>query len=68
MDQPLLAIFAIAVIAGLMASVAILRASRRPRESPFAASTEGSKRCPNCGFANMTSDATCASCGTALPG
>ncbi|MEO8461937.1 MAG: hypothetical protein ABI555_01890 [Chloroflexota bacterium] len=68
MDQPLLAIFAIAVIAGLLASVAILRASRRPKESPFAAATEGSKRCPNCGLGNMSTDATCASCGTALPG
>ena len=68
MDQPLLLIFAIAVIAGLLASVAILRASRRTEESPFAASTEGSKRCPNCGLGNMSTDATCASCGADLPG
>ena len=42
--------------------------SRGTKESPFAASTEGSKRCPNCGLGNMSSDATCASCGADLPG
>ena len=68
MDQPLLAIFAIAVIAGLLASVAILRRKGPKKESPFAASTEGSKRCPNCGLGNMASDATCANCGMGLPG
>ena len=37
-------------------------------ESPFAASTEGEKRCPKCGMGNLWTDATCISCGARLPG
>jgi ribosomal protein L32 len=38
------------------------------RESPFAASSEGMKRCPNCGTANLVTDTTCSNCGKHLPG
>ena len=37
-------------------------------ENPYAVATEGMKRCPNCGFGNLVTDATCTSCGKKLPG
>jgi len=38
------------------------------RENPYGVSTEGLKRCPNCGFSNLVVDSTCGSCGKRLPG
>src|SRR5262249_16862969 len=40
----------------------------RTRESPYAAWTEGEKRCPNCGMFNLWTDRTCISCKRPLPG
>ncbi len=57
-----------AALAGLMASLSIVRRERRPPESPFATSTEGEKRCPSCAMGNLWTDATCISCGAKLPG
>ena len=58
---------------GIVATVLILRRQRHKveeagRENPFAVSTEGHKRCPTCGFGNLVTDSTCASCGKPLPG
>ena len=68
MDQGMLAILGVAAVAGLLASLSLLRQMRKPEESPFAASTEGQKRCPNCGLGNNSLDRTCAACGQVLPG
>jgi hypothetical protein len=38
------------------------------RESPFGTSTEGEKRCPNCGMGNLWTDRDCISCKARLPG
>jgi hypothetical protein len=51
-QQTIIIIAALAGIAGIFASLAILRRYRVPKESPFAVSTEGEKRCPNCGMGN----------------
>jgi hypothetical protein len=74
MDQTtqLLILVGVAVI-GLVAVILIMRRERHTiedeeREQPFAVSTEGMKRCPKCGFGNLVTDATCASCGKDLPG
>ncbi|HET7495316.1 MAG TPA: hypothetical protein VFJ80_07690 [Candidatus Limnocylindrales bacterium] len=74
MDQTsaLLVVVVVAVL-GLVAVLAILRRQRHDdedagRESPFAASTEGMKRCPNCGTGNLVTDSTCSTCGRRLPG
>jgi hypothetical protein len=40
----------------------------RTRESPYATSTEGEKRCPNCGMFNLWTDRTCIACKRPLPG
>ena len=63
----------IAAVIGLLAVLLILRRQRHDveettAESPFAASTEGMKRCPHCGVANLVTDATCSGCGRPLPG
>ena len=62
-----------AAIIGLVAVLTIVRRERHEvedasRESPFAASSEGMKRCPNCGTANLVTDTTCSNCGKHLPG
>ena len=74
MDQTsaLLAAVVVAVL-GVVAALAIFRRERPDdedarRESPFAASTEGMKRCPNCGTGNLVTDSTCSNCGRRLPG
>ncbi len=74
MDQTtqLLIVIAFASV-GLVAVLGILRRERHSvedstRENPYAVSTEGMKRCPTCGFGNLVTDATCASCGNRLPG
>jgi hypothetical protein len=70
--QQLLALV-IAALVGLLAILLILRRQRIEQErgaaeSPFAASTEGEKRCPACGMGNLWTDARCISCGADLPG
>jgi hypothetical protein len=73
MDQTQL-IFGITLAAGMgvLATLAILRKERAaaagPLESPFAASTEGEKRCPKCGMGSLWTDDRCISCGAKLPG
>jgi hypothetical protein len=57
-----------AAVAGIFASVSILRRDEPEPESPYAVSTEGEKRCPKCGMGNMWTDSTCASCGAKLAG
>lgn len=62
-----------AAIIGIVALIGIMRRQRHQdedasRESPFAVSSEGMKRCPSCGFGNLVTDATCTSCGRHLPG
>jgi hypothetical protein len=68
MDQLIILAAAVAGVAGIFASLAILRRYRVPKESPFAVSTEGEKRCPACGMGNQVVDARCVSCGADLPG
>lgn len=62
----------LAAALGIIATLGILRNQRRalqpPHESPFAASTEGEKRCPRCGMGNLWTDDRCISCGAKLPG
>lgn len=69
--QQLLALV-LAACVGLLATFAILRGRRRavepPRESPFAAATEGQKLCRRCGMGNQATDDRCISCGATLPG
>jgi hypothetical protein len=73
MDQTtLLGLIAAATI-GIVATMYILRRQRRDtaaatRQTPYAVSTEGLKRCPNCGFGNLVVDTTCGSCRKPLPG
>jgi uncharacterized membrane protein len=74
MDQAtqLLALILAAGI-GVLATYAIIRRERRRveeagRESPYAVSTEGMKRCPHCGTGNLVSDATCSGCRRRIPG
>ena len=71
-DLPLFALLAAAAI-GFVSTLLILRRQHseeadRTRENPYAVSTEGMKRCPNCGFGNLVTDATCSSCAKRLPG
>lgn len=70
-SQLLLLISAASV--GIIATLIMLRRQRRDREamsreSPYATSTEGMKRCPNCGMFNQWTDRTCISCGKKLAG
>jgi len=63
----------IAAVIGIVAVLAILRRDRHTaedatRESPFATSTEGMKRCPSCGTGNLVTDSNCLNCGKRLPG
>jgi hypothetical protein len=65
----LIAAATIAIIAGLL----IVRRQRRDREelnreSPYATSSEGQKRCPSCGAYNAWTDRNCVSCHRRLPG
>ena len=68
MDQVITAL-EVAVLVALVSVVIILVRGRRPRtDDRFAASTEGSKRCPRCGMGNLWTDRTCINCGETLPG
>jgi hypothetical protein len=58
---------------GIVSTLVMLRRQRHDREaltreSPFATSTEGTKRCPSCGMFNQWTDRNCISCGKRLPG
>lgn len=70
MDQTTLLALVLAAVVGLLATIIIMGRRRRKSEvedeSPFAVSTEGEKRCPNCGMGNMWTDTTCIACGHAL--
>jgi hypothetical protein len=68
MDPLLILALGGAAVAGLLASLSIVRRWRRPPESPFAASTEGETRCPKCGMGNIWTDTSCVSCGAKLRG
>ena len=74
MDQSsqILALIGLAAV-GILAVVVILRRDRvageaATRESPYAVSTEGMKRCPSCGTGNLVTDGTCSNCRRKLPG
>jgi hypothetical protein len=71
--QTALLALSVAVVVGVIATLLILNRQRREREaatkeSPFATSTEGEKRCPRCGMGNLWTDKTCISCKAPLPG
>jgi hypothetical protein len=74
MDQTTqLLILIIAAAVGVLSILVIQRRQQRDRaarddESPYAASTEGAKRCPSCGMYNQWTDSRCISCGRALRG
>jgi Flp pilus assembly protein protease CpaA len=74
MDQTTqLLILVAAAVVGLVAMIIILRRQRvdraaMTRESPFATSSEGQKRCPSCGSYNAWTDRNCVRCGRKLPG
>jgi hypothetical protein len=58
---------------GILAMLVMLRRQRRDRadltrESPYATSSEGQKRCPSCGAYNSWTDRNCVSCKRKLPG
>jgi len=62
----------LAAALGILATLTILRRERKavepPRESLFAASTEGETVCPKCGMGNLWTDDRCISCRAKLPG
>jgi hypothetical protein len=71
--QTALLALSVAVLVGVVATLLIINRQRRERdaatkESPFATSTEGEKRCPRCGMGNLWTDKTCISCKAPLPG
>jgi hypothetical protein len=72
MDQTQLLVITVAAAAGVLATLRILRKQRQapegPRESPFAASTEGEKLCPKCRMGNLWTQDRCITCGAKLPG
>jgi hypothetical protein len=62
-----------AAVVGLLALLLIIGRQRRDkeaatRESPFAISTEGEKRCPNCGMGNLWTESRCIACKAPLRG
>jgi hypothetical protein len=74
MDQTtqLLLLIAAATV-GIVATLIMLRRQRNDRDrltrdNPFATSTEGEKRCPNCGMFNTATARNCVSCKRRLPG
>ena len=73
MDQTIALALVLAAAIGMLATLIILRRQRKEaeagrEESPFAVSTEGEKRCPECGMGNLWTDQTCISCGARLQG
>ncbi len=74
MDQSTqLLLLIVAAVIGAVAALLIIRRQRMEqadieRESPYAASTEGEKRCPKCGMGNLWTSRNCISCQARLPG
>ena len=74
MDLPTeLLILVAAALIGVVALLLIIRRQRMDRkdlarESPYATSTEGEKRCPKCGMGNLWTSRNCITCKALLPG
>lgn len=74
MDQATqLLVLIVAAAIAIVSTLIMLARQRRDREestreSPYATSTEGEKRCPSCGMFNQWTDRNCISCGKRLPG
>ena len=74
MDQTTQLLFLIAATGiGIAAMLIMLRRQRvdrdrLTRDNPYATSTEGEKRCPNCGMFNSWTSRNCISCKHRLPG
>lgn len=70
--QPEFVALTVAVALGALSMLVMLRRQRRDAtpepESPYAASTEGEKRCPKCGMGNLWTVRNCISCQARLPG
>jgi hypothetical protein len=69
--QELLLVLALAMTGLLAVLTALIREQRVlqvPHQSPFAAATEGEKRCHRCGMGNLWTDRNCIACGMRLPG
>jgi uncharacterized membrane protein len=72
MDQTTILVLLVGAAAlGILATIAILNrdrvAAKAGEESPYAASTEGMRRCPSCGVGNLVTADMCSSCGKRLP-
>ena len=74
MDQSTqLFILLVAASVGVLAMLVMFRRQRseraaETRESTYATSSEGQKRCPNCGAYNAWTDRNCVNCGKLLRG
>ena len=74
MDQTTQLLFLVgAATIAIVAMLIMIRRQRTDREeatreSPYATSTEGQKRCPRCGAYNSWTDRTCVQCHRKLPG
>ena len=74
MDQTTQVLLLIAAVGVLAIAIITIRRRQRiareavTRESPYATSTEGEKRCPNCGMGNLWTSRNCISCKARLPG
>ena len=74
MDQTTQLLFlTLSALVGIFSALVILRRQRTERdaatrESPYATSTEGEKRCPSCGMGNLWTSRNCISCKARLPG
>lgn len=74
MDQTTqLLLLIVAALVGVLSALIIMRRQRvehadATRESPYATSTEGEKRCPKCGMGNLWTSRNCISCKARLPG
>ena len=76
MDAMLVLAIPVALVVVVIALILIIirqrdearQASPDPAKTTFAVSTEGMKRCPNCGMGNLVTDVTCSSCGKRLAG
>jgi hypothetical protein len=73
MDQTtILVLLIVAATVGIVCVAAILDRDRTAsvkagRETQFASSTEGMRRCPYCGVGNLVTADTCSGCGKRLP-
>ena len=73
MDQTILFVLLVTAAAGgILALAALTRRSPTPttagaHETPYAASTEGMKRCPSCGVGGLVTEQRCSACGKRLP-